>query len=107
MTRLADLRAAIGRLWGATTTHLLAFLIMIQPILQGVDPTLLTPTMRYAILGVAIAAVFLRVFCPPPPHVTVETADAMHVDHDAGIITIAKEAPIPSSMVSKAAGESS
>ncbi len=103
----ARIREKISRLWGATTTLILALAVAVLPILQGLDPDFVHahPTLMWAMLILGVVSAVARVFAPPPPSVAIHTADAVDVDHLTGTVTIVKAAPIPADVVSKAAGE--
>lgn len=103
----ARIRESIGKIWGATTTLLLAAGAAIDPILQGIDPAILqsAPWLKWVVFGLAIAMALLRVFAPPPPALPIHIDDQVEVDHAAGTVTVTKATAMPANVVTKAAGE--
>lgn len=97
----------IGNLWGATTTQGLALLVMVQPILMAVDPSLLrdAPWLRWTIFGVSIGIVVLRFLAPPPPSVVIKKADEVIVDKREQTVTVIKAEPIKNTVQNKLPGE--
>ncbi len=96
----------VGNLWGQTTTQALAFLVMIQPVLMQIDPSLLAdyPTLRWAIFLVSLAVVILRFFAPPPPAVTIKPEDAV-TKMNANTVVITKPDPLPAHVVDQDPGK--
>jgi hypothetical protein len=108
MTRLERIREAVGRVWGASTTYVLAFSVAVLPVLQGIDPDLMVqfPAIKWAIAVIGLAAAVARVLAPPPPSVKIRAEDAVMVDREAGVVTIAKgSGKLPDQVADKAAGE--
>ncbi len=102
---LARAKEFIGDLWGQTTTQGLAFLVMIQPVLAGIAPSLMSRPIQWSIFGVTASIAVLRFFAPPPPAVTIKKDDAVIVNEAVGAVTIVKAGDIPIGVVSKVAGE--
>jgi hypothetical protein len=101
------IRESVGRLWGATTTLVLAISVAVLPILQGLDPEFVHahPAIMWATMLLGIISAAARVIAPPPPSVPIHTGDAVDVDRVMGTVMVTKAAEIPASVVSKAAGE--
>lgn len=92
-----NVRAYVGRMWSATTTHLLAFLVGVQPLILAADPEILAK-LKWEILAVGVVIVFLRVFAPPPNKIAVHPDDVVRVDRTNNLISIAPAAEIPASV---------
>lgn len=101
----AEVREAVGKIWGTTTTIGLGLGAAALPVLQNVDPQLVTdhPSIRVGIFGVGVGVAVLRVVAPPPPSVPIHLADAVNIDGNA--VTIVKDAGVPAHIVDKAPGE--
>lgn len=64
---LQNIKVFVSNLWGSTTTHVLAILAAIQPLLLSADPTLLSNHwFQFTVLGVGVLIVVLRNLAPPP-----------------------------------------
>lgn len=103
----ARIREKIGRLWGATTTFVLAISVAVLPVLQGLDQDFVHghPVLMWAMVVLGVTAALARVLAPPPPSVPIHIDDQVDVDRQMGMVTITKAAHIPANVVSKEAGE--
>lgn len=102
------IQEAVGRVWGTTTTLVLAISVAVLPVLDGIDQQFVQahPQIKTAAVILGLVAAVARVLAPPPPSVPIHIDDAVHVDRDAGTVTVVKATDIPSNVVTKAAGSS-
>jgi len=100
---LAGVSAFIGNLWGHVTTQSILLLGAIMPVLSQADQTVVQsiPWLPKAILACAVALSALRVLCPPPPSVSVQPGDIVHVDPVLNTVTVAKVDDIPAAVAAR------
>lgn len=97
-------RETLGRVWGKTTTLVLALSVSVLPVLQGIDPDFVKahPSFTWAMVILGIGAAVARAFAPPPPALAIHSDDVVEVDHSAGTVTVTKSSPIPEEIALRA-----